>query len=84
MPSNAKDIRKCCACHEHSPKAEMLRFVRTPDGEITLDSTKKADGRGVWVHDSEDCRQKLVKRKLLNAAFKTSVPQEVYDKLGER
>jgi len=84
MSSNAKDVRRCCACHEHAPKTELLRFVRTPDGDITLDLSKKADGRGVWVHDSEACIGKLVKRKLLNAAFKTSVAQEVYDELGER
>ena len=81
MPSNPKNVRKCCACHEHADKSEMLRFVKTPDGHIMLDEGKTADGRGVWLHNSDECKAKAVKKKLLNSAFKTAVPQEIYDGL---
>lgn len=81
MPSNPKNVRKCCACHEHADKSELLRFVRTPDGHIMLDKGKAADGRGVWLHDSDECRAKAIKKKLLNSAFKAAVPQEIYDGL---
>ena len=59
----------------------MLRFVKTADGSVTLDKSQKADGRGAWIHDSEECRAKTKKRKLLNAAFKTSVAEDVYEQL---
>lgn len=81
MASNPKNVRKCCACHEHADKSELLRFVRTPDGHIMIDESKKADGRGVWLHDSDSCKAKAAKRRLLNAAFKSAVPQEIYDGL---
>lgn len=83
MPSNPKNVRKCYACHEHSDKSEMLRFVRTPDGKVEFDESGKADGRGVWIHNNESCKKTAVKRKFLNSAFKTAVPQELYDGLVE-
>ena len=46
-----------------------------------LDESKTADGRGVWLHDSDDCKSKAIKKKLLNAAFKSPVSQEIYDGL---
>ncbi len=81
MPSNAKNVRKCCVCHGHADKSELLRFVRTPDGQICFDETGKADGRGVWIHDRAECKVKAVRRKILNAAFKTAVAEEVYGRL---
>lgn len=81
MPSNPKNVRKCISCHEHSDKSEMLRVVKTPDGSIALDESKNANGRGVWIHNSADCKAKAVKRKLLNSAFKTCVSEEVYEQL---
>ena len=71
----------CCACRERSDKSQMLRIVKTPCGEIKLDESKSSDGRGVWLHDSEECKAKAVKRKLLNSAFKTCVPEEVYEQI---
>ncbi len=61
----------------------MLRFVRTPDGKVEFDESGKADGRGVWIHNNESCKKTAVKRKFLNSAFKTAVPQELYDGLVE-
>lgn len=81
MPSNEKNIRTCCACREKSHKSQMLRIVKTPSGEIKLDESRSSDGRGVWLHDSEECRAKTVKRKLLNSAFRTYVPEEVYEQI---
>lgn len=82
MPSNPKNVRKCCACHKHAAKSELLRFVKTPDGNVIFDESQKADGRGVWLHDNDTCKKIAVKRRFLNVAFKTAVPQELYDKLG--
>ena len=61
----------------------MLRFVKQKDGIIVLDESKKADGRGVWMHDSAECKAKVCKKKLLNSAFKTNVSDEIYDKIND-
>lgn len=81
--SNPKDTRKCIACREHSDKSEMLRFVRQKGGVVFLDESKKADGRGVWVHDRADCKAKVCKKKMLNSAFKTNVSDDIYDKIND-
>ncbi|MBR4800077.1 MAG: YlxR family protein [Clostridia bacterium] len=85
MPNNAKNLRKCAVCRIHADKSEMIRFVKTKDEKIFLDRSKTADGRGVWVHDSAECIQKLIKKKLLNTAFKCSVSESLYEELdGKR
>ena len=81
--SNPKDTRKCIACREHSDKSEMLRFVKQNGGCVFLDESKKADGRGVWVHDRADCKAKVCKKKMLNSAFKTNVSDDIYDKIND-
>lgn len=81
--SNPKNTRKCIVCKEHSDKSAMVRFVKGADGKITLDRTKKADGRGVWVHGSDACIQKLIKKRVLDAAFKCKVSDEIYGEINE-
>lgn len=81
--SNPKDTRKCIACREHSDKSEMLRFVKQNGGDVFLDESKKADGRGVWVHDRADCKAKVCKKKMLNSALKTNVSDDIYDKIND-
>lgn len=84
MPSNPKNVRRCCACHEHDDKSNMIRFVKTPEGDVVLDDRRTMDGRGVWVHREADCIAKLKKKRLLDVAFKTRVGENVYGELDER
>ena len=81
MPNNEKNLRQCCVCRCHADKSELIRFVKSKDGKVFVDETKTADGRGVWVHNNEECKQKLVKKKLLNSAFKCAVDESVYENL---
>ncbi len=81
--SNPKNTRKCIVCREHADKSELMRFVKTRDGKVILDFSQKADGRGVWVHEGEDCVQKLIKKKMLNVAFKCNVGDEIYGEIHE-
>ena len=74
-------MRTCIACREMKPKKEMHRVVRNADGEIFLDPTGKAAGRGAYVCGSEECMKKLNGKKLLNKAFSSDVPLAVYEEL---
>ena len=76
-------MRTCIACREMKPKKEMLRVVRNADGEIFLDLTGKAAGRGAYACGAEECMKKLNAKKLLNKAFSTNVSTEVYVGLEE-
>ena len=76
-------MRMCIACREMKPKKEMLRVVKNAEGEIFPDPTGKAPGRGAYVCDSEDCKKKVLGKKLLHKTFSTNVAIEVYEGIGE-
>lgn len=76
-------MRLCIACREMKPKGEMTRVVKSADGEIRLDVTGKAPGRGAYICSSEECLKKLQTKKLLNRAFSTDVSADVYKDVGE-
>lgn len=76
-------LRMCIVCREHSDKKELLRIVKNKDGEIFVDTTGKANGRGAYICKNPLCFQKLRKTKGLNRAFKCEIKDEVYEKLGE-
>ena len=73
--------RQCVGCREMKDKKALLRIVRTPEGEILLDSTGKKSGRGAYVCPDPECLKKARKSKALERAFDTSIPPEVYDAL---
>ncbi|ACV58459.1 RNase P modulator RnpM [Alicyclobacillus acidocaldarius] len=74
-------LRKCVGCQEMKPKAELTRVVRTPEGDIVLDSTGKRNGRGAYLCPSEACLNVAVKRKALERALKAAIPQEIHESL---
>ena len=74
-------VRKCTGCAEHFPKKELIRVVRTPEGEIVLDLIGKKSGRGAYICKSASCLKKARKAKRLEAALECSIPDEVYEKL---
>ena len=73
--------RMCIACRGLFDKKDLLRVVRTPEGQIVLDRTGKKAGRGAYLCDREDCMKKCVKAKLLNKTFKTFLSEQVYESL---
>lgn len=77
-------LRMCIVCREHSDKKTLVRIVRNKNGEIFLDKTGKANGRGAYVCTSAECVEKLKKTRTLNRAFKCEIPTEVYDMIGEQ
>ena len=76
-------VRTCAGCGRKRRKEEMLRIVRTPDGEILPDPEGKTDGRGTYLCPEMACLEKARKRKSPDRTLKTAVPQEVYDRLRE-
>lgn len=77
-------IRMCVVCRAQSDKKTLLRIVKNKEGQIFVDGSGKANGRGAYVCKSKECFEKLKKQKGLNRAFKCEVPQEVYDMIGEK
>lgn len=76
-------MRMCTGCREMKPKFELVRVVKTPDGEIKLDNTGKLNGRGAYICKNTECLNKAIKTNALSRAFETSVLSEVYTALSE-
>ena len=74
-------LRQCLGCREMKPKKELIRVVRSPEGEISLDFKGKASGRGAYVCPNGSCLKKAIKASALEKAFSTAIPPEIYDRL---
>jgi predicted RNA-binding protein YlxR (DUF448 family) len=70
--------RQCLGCNEHKPKMELLRVVKTPEGEIVLDFTGKKSGRGAYLCNNLACLKKARKSKRIEQNLETSIPDELY------
>lgn len=73
--------RQCIGCGEMKNKKEMIRILKSPEGEFTLDATGRKNGRGAYLCPSMDCLKKAVKSKGLERSFKMAIPKEVYETL---
>ena len=73
--------RQCLGCNEHKPKAELLRVVKSPDGEISLDFTGKKSGRGAYICRSLKCLKKARKSRRIDKSLDCTVPDDVYDRM---
>ena len=71
--------RQCLGCNEHKPKKELLRVVRSPEGEISLDFTGKKSGRGAYICHDVRCLKKARKSKRIERSLECQIPEEVYD-----
>ena len=74
-------LRQCLGCREMKPKKELIRVVRSPEGEVSLDFKGKLPGRGAYVCPQMDCLAKIRKSRALERAFDTALPAEVYEAL---
>lgn len=73
--------RQCIGCGEMKNKKEMLRILKTPEGEFVLDATGRKNGRGAYLCPSMECLKKAIKTKGLERSFKMAIPTEVYEAL---
>ena len=70
-------------CGEKKPKKELLRVVRTPEGEILIDVKGKLSGRGVYNCPKLGCLEKAKKAKRFERSLETAIPEEVYASLEQ-
>ena len=77
----ADPIRMCAGCRERAPKKELIRVVRTPDGQLLLDAREKAPGRGAYLCRKPECLKKARKSRALERMLNIQIPPEAYDSL---
>ena len=81
MAEKKVPLRRCVGCNEQKSKREFVRVIRTPEGEILLDETGKANGRGVYLCPNKSCLQKARKAKRLERNLKVAIPDEIWEQL---
>ena len=74
-------LRQCTGCREMKPKRELIRVVRSPEGQVSLDFKGKAPGRGAYVCAQEACLKKAIKSRALERALEVPVPEALLDAL---
>ena len=74
-------MRQCVGCREMKPKKELIRVVRSPEGNVSLDFRGKAPGRGAYLCPDAACLKRAIKAKALSRVFETEIPQQIYDEL---
>ena len=77
-------MRQCLGCNEHKPKAELIRVLRTPEGEIALDLKGKQSGRGAYVCPKRSCFAKARRSKRIENILECKIPEEIYDEMEVR
>ncbi|WP_026525017.1 MULTISPECIES: RNase P modulator RnpM [unclassified Butyrivibrio] len=76
-----KPMRRCVGCGESREKKELIRIIRDTDGNIRLDLTGRANGRGAYICRDEKCLEMAIKKKGLDRTLKVAVPPEIADEL---
>ena len=74
-------MRQCLGCREMKPKRELIRVVKSPEDEISLDFRGKKPGRGAYVCPSTQCLKRAIKAKALSRAFGIAIPENVMEEL---
>lgn len=81
MKTRKIPMRMCLGCQQMRPKKELLRIVRTPEGEIEFDPTGKRNGRGAYLCPEVECLRSAAKAHRFEKALGVDIPQEVLSKL---
>ena len=77
-------LRQCLGCREMKPKRELIRVVKSPEGEVSLDFKGKKPGRGAYLCPDPECLKRARKGRALERAFSAPMPDEVYAALEEQ
>ncbi len=71
-------LRQCLGCREMKPKRELIRVVKSPEGDVSLDFKGKKPGRGAYLCPDRECLRRARKARALERAFSVPLPEEVY------
>ena len=83
MMTKALPMRQCLGCRTMFPKRELMRVVRSPEGEVSIDFKGKKPGRGAYLCPRTECFAKARKSRAFQRMLKTDIPDEVFDALAQ-
>lgn len=82
MKTRKIPMRTCVVTKEKYPKQELVRVVRTPEGDIVIDETGKINGHGAYLKKDIEVFKKAQKTKVLNRQLETEIPDNIFDELN--
>ena len=74
-------MRQCVGCREMKEKKSLIRVVKSPEGQVSLDFRGKLPGRGAYVCPNPECLKRARKSRALERAFSSPLPPEVWEEL---
>ena len=77
-------VRQCAACREKREKRDLLRVVRTPEGQVVFDPRGKVSGRGVYICRSRQCLERAIKSRVFERTLELPLPEETVQALREQ
>ena len=83
MKTRKIPLRTCVVTKESLPKQELLRIVRTPDGDIEVDETGKMNGRGAYIKKDLEVLKEAQKTKILEKRLECKIEDSIYEKIKE-
>ena len=81
MPAKKEPLRQCIGCMEMKSKKQLVRIVKNKLGEVSLDTTGKAQGRGAYICPDPECLKKARKTRALERCLEVEIPEAVYDRM---
>ncbi|WP_209122348.1 RNase P modulator RnpM [Alkalihalobacillus sp. BA299] len=84
MKQRKVPLRKCVVTNEMKPKKELIRVVRSPEGEVSIDKTGKKNGRGAYISNGKEFFEQAKKKDILSRHLNVKVSEEIYDQLIEQ
>ncbi len=83
MKSHKIPMRLCLGCNEMKPKKELMRVVKSPEGEISLDFTGKKNGRGAYLCKDAQCFEKARKARRFEKSLSCKIDESVYEVMAD-
>ena len=81
MKTRKIPMRKCTGCQQVKEKRQLLRVVREPEGQVSIDRTGRKSGRGAYLCEDITCLEKAIKTRALERSLETEISPEVYENL---
>ncbi|MHB1340213.1 MAG: RNase P modulator RnpM [Coriobacteriia bacterium] len=81
MKAKKTPLRTCLACGRETDKKDLVRVVRTPDGDVAVDATGKRNGRGAYVCATTECFEKAVRRNRFTSALRVNLREDDVERL---
>lgn len=77
-------LRKCLGCEQNKNKKELIRIVKTSEGDILIDSTGKVNGRGAYICNNSECFKKAIKSNRISRSLEVEIPKDKIKELEEK